>query len=489
MRYFRISVSCIIAIAFLFYGMKIFSKPLQPGQAGRIDSLLNAVYQHGQFTGAVLVASHDKIIYEKAFGFADRERKRPFKLDTREYIGSISKQMTAMGIMILRDRGKLRYDQPVRDFFPELPVCMQPVTIRNLLYHTSGLALFNDFPNMTEQDVFKILLTQKELHFPPGEKFEYCNAGYSLLGMLIEKISGQTLNDFLQANLFAPLGMRHTLVTGNDHPDTTRAIGYTLFGAIDNYDTYMGGNASVVSTAGDLYLWDEAMAKHRLVSRRTQAEALTPSSKVTGNRALVLKDPMFGDKSYGFGLWLASRDGGQDTWHDGAFSGYTAYNERITAGETVIAMVSNLRGAPLYEIRQAIINILNGRPYALPKLSGAVWLDKTIKTSGVDSAVSAYLRLYQSGDPDYEFSEAALNSYAYILLRAGRVREAIKVFQLNASLYPHSFNVYDSLADGYEKAGDKAAALATCKKALAIDPKSTYMQQRIASLEKHFQHQ
>jgi CubicO group peptidase (beta-lactamase class C family) len=484
MRHLRFSANFIIAAAFLFDGANAFCKPLQAGQIGRIDSLMNAVYRRGQFTGAVLVASHDKIIYEKAFGLADRERQRPFALDTREYIGSISKQMTAMGIMILHDRGKLRYDQSVRDFFPELPACMQPVTIRNLLYHTSGLALFDDYPNMTEQDVFKILLAQKELHFPPGEKFEYCNAGYSLLGMIIEKISGQTLNGFLQANLFAPLGMHHTLVTENGHPDTTRAIGYTLFGTINNYDTYMGGNASVVSTVGDLYLWDEAMAKDRLVSRKTQKEALTPSSKITGNTALVLKDPMFGDKSYGFGLWLASRDGGQDTWHDGAFSGYTAYNERLTAGETVIAEVSNLRGAALYEIRQAIVNILEGRPYVLPKLSGAVWLDKTINTSGVDSAVRAYQRLYQSGDPDYEFSEGALNSYAYILLRAGRVQEAIKVFQLNASLYPNSVNVYDSLADGYEKAGDKAAALATCKKALAIDPTNTAMQQRIASLEK-----
>lgn len=172
MKRLRISVSCIIAIAFLFYGRKILSNPQQAGEAGRIDSLMTAVYQRGQFTGAVLVASHGKIIYEKAFGFADRERQRPFTLDTREYIGSISKQMTAMGIMILHDRGKLRYDQPVTDFFPELPACMQPVTIRDLLYHTSGLALFDDFPNMTEQDVFKILLAQKKLHFPPGEKFE-----------------------------------------------------------------------------------------------------------------------------------------------------------------------------------------------------------------------------------------------------------------------------------------------------------------------------
>ena len=485
MRHVRISASCIIAATFLFGGTKAFCKPLQAGQIGRIDSLMNAVYRRGQFTGAILVASHGKVLYEKAFGMADRDKRLPFTTDTREYIGSISKQFTAMGIMILHDRGQLKYDQPVRFFFPELPACMQPVTIRNLLYHTSGLALFDDYPNMTGQDVFKILLRQKVLNFRPGEQFEYCNAGYSLLGMLIERASGQTLNAFMQANIFKPLGMHNTLVNEANHPDTTRAVGYTLYGTINNYDTYMGGNASIVSTVGDLYKWDEAIAKGRLVSRETLKEAFMPSSVVTGNTALIRKDKMFGDKSYGFGWWLASRDRGQDRWHDGAFGGYTAYNEYITTSETVIAEVSNLRQAGSYEIRQAILNILGGRGYQLPRILGSVWLHEHIKTLGIDSAVKAYQRLYRSGDQDYDFSESVLNSYAYILLRAGRVHEAVQVFLLNTILYPDSFNVFDSLADGYEKAGDKAAALESCKKALAIDPNSTYMQQRITSLEKH----
>ncbi|HEY4831698.1 MAG TPA: serine hydrolase domain-containing protein, partial [Waddliaceae bacterium] len=99
-----------------------------PAQMRQIDSFMNAVYQRGQFTGAILVAANGKVLYEKAFGMADREKKRPFTTDTREYIGSLSKQFTAMGIMILHDRGKLEYSQSVRDFFPDLPLCMQPVT-------------------------------------------------------------------------------------------------------------------------------------------------------------------------------------------------------------------------------------------------------------------------------------------------------------------------------------------------------------------------
>jgi CubicO group peptidase (beta-lactamase class C family) len=452
-------------------------------QTRQIDSLMNAVYQRGQFTGAILVASHGKVLYDKAFGMADREKKRAFTTDTREYIGSISKQFTAMGIMILHDRGKLQYSQSIRDFYPELPSCMQPVTIRNLLYHTSGLALFSEDEDLTEDSVFKKLLAQSALNFRPGEKFQYCNAGYSLLGMIIEKISGQSLHDFMQENIFAPLGMSGTLVNVINHPDKTRAVGYSLYGTVNNEDSWMGGNSSILSTVNDLYKWDRALEGNKLVSPQTLEEAFTPSSVITGNPALVLKDDMFGEKSYGFGWWLATREGAQDMWHDGAFSGHISYNERISASGTVVTALSNLRQPYIYDIRQAIVNILEGKPYQLPKMDGTVWLDQHIKTLGIDSAVEAYHRLYQSKDPDYHFSEMSQNSYAYILLRGGRVGEAVKVFQLNTKLNPKSFNAWDSLADGYEKAGEKAAAIEARKKALEIDPSNEYEKNMLKALE------
>jgi CubicO group peptidase (beta-lactamase class C family) len=488
MKHLRNSASCIIAAAFLFHGTKAFCKPLQSGEIGRIDSLMNAVYRRGQFSGAILVASQDKVLYEKAFGMANRDKQLPFTNDTREYIGSISKQFTAMGIMILKDRSLLNYDQSVRQFFPELPACMKVVTIRHLLYHTSGLALFDDYPNMTGKDVFNILLKQDSLRFKPGTKFEYCNAGYSLLGMIIEKVSGESFHDFMEQNIFKPLGMRHTQVNQISRPDIARAVGYTLFGNVYSYDSYMGGNVSIISTARDLYKWDEALYHFSLLKPQTLAEAFAPSAEVMKNSTLVLKDYLFGDKSYGFGWWITEHDGAKDMFHDGAFSGYTAYNERITADRIAIIEVTNLRQCPVYEIRNAIVDILRGKPYQLPKIPGSLWLNRETAKIGIDSAIARYRVLQNSANPDYDFAEVVLNSYAYILLRSGKVDAAIKIFKLNTEIYPDSFNVYDSLADGYEKAGDNAAALESCKKALAIDPSSSYMQQRITSLEKHQKH-
>jgi tetratricopeptide (TPR) repeat protein len=327
------------------------------------------------------------------------------------------------------------------------------------------------------------LLKQDKLHFTPGEKFEYCNAGYSLLGMIIEKISGQGLNAFMTENIFKPLGMYDTEVNEISHRNTRRAIGYDMYGGVNNYDTFMGGNASIISTAEDLYKWDEALYHFTLVKPQTLAEAFTPSDLAMNNPALLLKDDMFGDKSYGFGIWIAIHNGAKDFFHDGAFSGYMTYNERITSSHTTIIELSNLRHTPEYEIRQAIVNILENKSYRLPKINASVWLNDKITSNGIDSAVSGYRILQKSDTANYDFSENVLNSYAYVLLRANRVNEAIKAFQLNTELYPNSFNVYDSLADAYEKAGNKAMALENCIKALKLDPNNEYEKNRIKGLQ------
>jgi len=134
--------------------------------------------------GAVLVSEHGKVIYEKGFGFSNVSAKELFTPSIPCYIGSMSKQFTATGIVILAEKGALGYDQSIRQYFPDLPECYQPVTIREMLHHSSGLPIFDDYPNMTENDVYEIVKKQTALRFGPGSKFEYCNANYTLLGML-----------------------------------------------------------------------------------------------------------------------------------------------------------------------------------------------------------------------------------------------------------------------------------------------------------------
>ncbi|MET4107616.1 serine hydrolase [Hymenobacter sp. UYP22] len=442
-------------------------QPKRLHKSEKIDSFMTALYNRGQFTGAILVAEHGRVIYKKAFGQANRELGKPFTPGTQGHIASITKPFTAMGIMVLKEQGKLSYDQPIRQFFPGLPACMQPVTLRHLLQHTSGVTGYADFPDMTQQDVFKLLQQQGALHFQPGQRFEYSNGGYMLLGMVIEKVSGQSLNGFLTQTIFRPLGMKHTQVDELPNRNVVRAIGYDMYGKRNNYDVFTGGDGSMISTVEDLYKWDQALYHPRFIKAETLAEAFTPS-------ALSTKDDPFGEKSYGFGWWITERNGAKHIAHNGAFGGYRADIERFLGPRNTIIHLSNLRHSIMFELRDGITNILEGKPYALPKVSVSTWLYQRAEQQGMPAARQAYWRLKQSADStNYNFSEGELNSLGYYLKGQNRLADATEVFLLNTEAYPHSANAFDSLGEAYLAGGDKKRALSTYQKSLNFNPANT----------------
>lgn len=472
-----------IFIAHLISGQasKIKSQSVVPinssKKAKEIGTFMAALYERGQFTGSILVAEQGQIIYEGAFGLANRAQNKPFTLSTCEYIGSISKPFTALGIMILIERGNLTYDTPIRQIFSELPPCMQPVTIRHLLHHTSGLALFDDYPDMTEKDVFDILTKQETLRFNPGEKFEYCNAGYSLLGMIIEKVSGKTLNDFLTDNIFQPLAMNSTSVNRITARNKERAIGYNIYGDLNNYDTFMGGNASIISTVEDLFKWDQALYNPKFIKKETLEESFRGSP-------ITLSDPVYGNKNYGFGWWIAEHNGHKNAFHDGAFGGYRAYMERFPDERNTIIHLSNLRHNLFIEIRQAVVNILEGRPYELPKIPVSAWLYKKIEQVTIDSAIAGYHRLKNSNEASgYNFTESELNSLGYYLLRSKRIQDAIDIFLLNTKEYPESANTHDSLGEAYMADGKKESAIASYRRSLELNPNNYNASEMIKKLQ------
>ena len=152
-----------------------------------------------------------------------------------------------------------------------------------MLHHTSGLPIFDDFPNMTETDVFNIIIQQSSLRFTPGSKFEYCNANYTLLGMLIEKLSGESLDKFMTEQIFVPCGMKNTYVDEPSKKDRKRAVGYYLFGDEYNYSTYIGGAASVISTVEDLFKWDTMLYHPTIISKQSLHDIFTPDTNYWEN--------------------------------------------------------------------------------------------------------------------------------------------------------------------------------------------------------------
>jgi CubicO group peptidase (beta-lactamase class C family) len=461
-----------MSISLSVYAQKI------PSKSQKINTFISTIHRDGQFSGALVVVDHGKVIYKKGFGYADRKTKELFTTDTPCYIGSLSKQFTAMGIMILAEKGKLAYNQSIRTYFPELPESMQPVTILHLLHHTSGLALFGDFPDMNEKDVFNILLKQQSLRFTPGEKFEYCNAGYTLLGMIIEKVSGETLNDFLTENVFLPTGMKNTYVNSAALRNRKRAIGYYIFGDEYNYDTFIGGAASVISTVNDLYLWDKMLYEPTIISKKSLERAFT-SDKFTN------PDDMYGKIGYGFGWFISEKEGKKIIQHDGGFAGFRSYIERQPDQHNTIIFISNVRHSITGQLREGINNILTGKSTVIPKIS---WANKIIEesdTAGMAQAIADYKLIKNTkAGSRYYFSESEINTLGYYLLNNKRVNDAIQFFTLNIEENPNSSNAFDSLGEAYMIAGNKESAISHYKKSLQLNPLNENARQMIEKLNK-----
>jgi CubicO group peptidase (beta-lactamase class C family) len=435
------------------------------GKAGRIDHFISAINQQDQFMGAVLVGEHGRVIYEKGFGYSNVSAKELFTPSTPCYIGSMSKQFTALGIVLLAEKGALGYDQSIRQYFPDLPECYQPVTIREMLHHSSGLPIFDDYPNMTENDVYEIVKKQTALRFAPGSKFEYCNANYTLLGMLIEKLSGKSLDEFLTAQVFIPCGMKNTYVDEPTVKNRKRAIGYYIFGDVCDYSTYIGGAASIVSTVEDLYRWDSMLYHPSIISAQSLAEVFTPGKNEWDSH------DQYGKKGYGFGWFISGDNTNRIIQHDGGFAGFRSYIERQVNQRNSIIFISNVRHSLIGEIREGINNILNDKPYGIPKISGADWIVRRSKETGMKQAILDYKALSKTADSGrYVFSQYQCNSLGYYLLRIDRIDDALLLFSYNTEQFPLSGNVFDSMGEAYLKAGDKAKALVSYKRSLELDP-------------------
>ena len=338
----------------LFFALLLLPAMLR-AQNERIDSLMNAVYNRGQFTGAILVALHDKIVYEKAFGMADREKQRAYTIDTREYIGSITKQFTAMAIMLLVHDRKLRYEESLAEIFPEFPAYGATITIGNLLHHTSGLA---DYETLMEQeekkggrkwteenqihdaDVLALLEKEHLTVFPPGTKWAYSNSGYVVLGLVVSKVSGKSFGDFLRERIFAPLKMDQTIAYEKGKNEVAnRAFGHSRDGGAwkqtDQSSTSATlGDGGVYSSLRDLAKWDEALAKHTLLSEVEMRPALEPATLVGGAKTVwpAGQDRAAGTPvAYGFGWFLDPYRGHARIWHYGETMGFRTYIERFGA--------------------------------------------------------------------------------------------------------------------------------------------------------------
>ena len=324
----------------------MLSRGAAQNNAPMIDRMFRE-YDRADVPGAcVMVIRDGKVLFQKAYGSANLEDKSPCTTRTNYRLASLTKQFTAMCVMILAERKRLALTNRLTDFFPDFPAHGKQISVRHLLIHTSGLIDYEDvIPAGTvvplkDRDVLALLKRQDHTYFAPGNRFRYSNSGYALLALIVEAVSGLSFAEFLKRNIFDPVQMTGTVAYEKDISTVrNRAYGYTrrgdLFERTDQSVTSsVLGDGGIYSSIEDLYKWDQALYGERLVSSRTLAEAFTPgvATDEAGN-------------GYGYGWFTSSRNNQQTVWHYGETVGFSTAIERIPNQKLSVVILMNRSGA------------------------------------------------------------------------------------------------------------------------------------------------
>jgi CubicO group peptidase (beta-lactamase class C family) len=449
-------------------------------RAKEIDKLISTLFERGQFNGAVLVAEQGEIIYRKTFGKANFQTGADFTPETPSNIGSVTKQFTAMAIMILAEQKKLSYDDPVSKYIPEFSrsAHFSKITLRNLLTHTSGVPDYGDLgiddSGLDQKGLIAALLEKEDALAKPGLKYRYSNPGYALLGVVVERVSGKRFGDFLEREIFRPVGMSNTFVYDSlGKKNAWAAVGYDQFGQVDDVGpTAIPGDGGIYSTVDDLFKWDRALYTDKLVRQSALVEAFSPGRVEQGT------------STYGFGWNIVDESGSKYLWHQGNQAGFRAFIGRRLTDRVTVIMLTNKGNSKRLDINTAIQNILAAKPYVLPKQSGAEKLYKTVHDSGIQAALKMYEGL-KVGD-EYDIGESELNTLGYQLLYGDKnVGDAIAMFKLNAAEHPTSSNAFDSLGEAYLRGGKKARAIISYQIAVKLDPRNGHAAAMLKELKWH----
>lgn len=309
-----------------------------------LDQILRTAFQPDQPGGALLVTRNGEVIYEKAIGFAGGKSEKPLSPRSNFRMASVTKQFTAMAILLLEKEGKLSFDDPLTRFFPDFAPVGRKMTIRHLLTHTSGVwayeAVMDDSikEQLSDADVLDLIRKMDQSYFEPGSAFRYSNSAYCLLALIVEKASGQSFSRYLKAHIFKPLGMKNTRMYEAGKRISKRAYGYArdesgqLVFADQSLTSATKGDGGIYTSLEDYLKWDQALTASRLVDLKAAFEQI--------------QAPISAGKGYYGPGWFFNGEPGKDLemFHSGSTCGFS--NMVIRAPETgvLVAFFSNITG-------------------------------------------------------------------------------------------------------------------------------------------------
>jgi CubicO group peptidase (beta-lactamase class C family) len=326
-----------------------------------VDAIFAELSSPGSPGCALGVYRDGRIIYSKGYGLANIEGNVPITPQTVFDVASISKQFTAASILLLEEQGKLRLDDDVRKYIPELLDYGEKITIRHMLNHTSGL---RDYPTLfllaalnpdsvtTDDDALGIITRQKALDFPPGSEWLYSNSGYFLLSLIVKRVSGKTLREFSAQNIFRPLGMTHTQYR-NDHTSLIpkRALAYETAAEKSGYKLSVSygeqnGDGMVDTSIEDLQRWDENFYSARVGGKHLLAE-MEEQVKLYDGRVL----------EHAKALYIERYRGLRTMWSSGGSAGYRAYLLRFPEQHFSVACLCNLASVNRAKLAHAVSDL------------------------------------------------------------------------------------------------------------------------------------
>ncbi len=328
----------------------------------RLDSLVNTFAGRYRFSGNILVGFGGEAIYSKSVGYADPIRKETLKPESVFQLASVSKQFTAAAVMLLSEDGLLDFSDPLSKYIPELPY--KDITISHLLHHISGLPNYmylidkywKDKIAPDNEDVVDLMAKYRiPLFFKPGSRYDYSNTGYVMLATVVQRVSGMSLNSFLQKRVFGPLEMKNTFVYSTADTTITRAqidgfrayrSGYSRI--IDSHHDGSVGDKGVCSTTEDLYRWDRALYNGTIISSEMLDKAFATTSTTGGKEVM-----------YGFGFRIKDSNGSKVVYHNGIWEGSRTNFHRFIDKQNTIIVLNNTSISSNHELVRLIEGTLN----------------------------------------------------------------------------------------------------------------------------------
>lgn len=459
-----------------------------------VQELVDSYAEKRGFTGSVIVAKSENVLVKSSYGDADVEWGVPNSPTTRYRIGSLTKPITATLVMALVEDGTLSLDGTLGEYVPDLygETAAAEITVAQLLSHRSGIGdLPRNFNDPWYQTTARMTFEKKELAREwikpvlvekPGETFRYNNAGFILLGLIVEETTGQSYAENLKEKIFEPAHMKSSgvmtrtalipnMARGYERPSTGGLMHPTLVDA-----SVFAGAADIYSTVEDLYKFDRALHQNTLISKENRALMMTAKGDV----------PFGFGYGYGWGIDSLPYEGKDDfkpSFHSGSVPGYQSYYLRSEVDEGFVFVTSNTnQGSLIVAMAKDLMQVLNGKPITLAKRSLDELLLPIAQNEGEQAAIQAFKNLGNRLS-EYSADEAYLNALGYKYLRLEKPDLALFIFETNVERNPNAANPHDSLAETYRGLGRIEEAVKSYERALDLDPSSASAKDALSEMQ------